>query len=85
MKNKIILQSLAMDLKRVSLLLHNKSYKAAERFSQEALRRKAEVDTTKLKPYVKKLLPKLETALKAKKKEEVLMYSTIIQNHSLTL
>ena len=44
MKNKIALESMAMDLKRAALGYHNNSLKMAERFHQEALERKREIN-----------------------------------------
>lgn len=58
----------------------------ADRFSQEALKRKQEVEIKKLKPYMKTLLEKLDSSLAGKqnekKAEDALMYSTLIQNYT---
>lgn len=84
MKNKIILESLSMDLKRVALGLHRGSISMAERFMEEALRRKKEFDMKGLEPYVQKLIFRMEHSLKdkdnQKKAEDALMYSTLFQN-----
>lgn len=86
MNNKIILESLSMDLLRVALGLHRGSYKMAERFSEEAIRRKREVDENNIRPYLKRTLSSMETSLKIsdseKKAEDALMYSTLIRNYS---
>lgn len=86
-KNQIALSSLAMDLKRVALGYHRGSVTMADRFLKEALKRKEEIDTTLVKPYVKKLLDKLDVLAKEKdimrKAEDALMYSTLLQNASL--
>lgn len=86
-KNQIALSSLAMDLKRVALGYHRGSVTTADRFLKEALKRKEEIDTTLVKPYVKKLLDKLDVFAKEKdimrKAEDALMYSTLLQNASL--
>lgn len=85
----ISLSSLAMDLDRVSIGLYRKSDKTAERFIQEALMRKKEIDMNEVKPYIKDLLEKMEIALlsedKGKKAEDALMYSTLFQNAALHL
>ena len=76
-----------MDLDRVSLGLYRKSYKMADRFTQEALKRKKEIDTRKVKPYVAKLLDDMERSLQSRdyvrKAEDALMYSTLFQNAAL--
>lgn len=88
MNNKIILESLSMDLLRVALGFHRGSYKMAERFLDEALKRKDEVDEREIKPYLKQTLNRMENSLKVssseKKAEDALMYSTIIRNYCQT-
>ena len=85
-KNQIALASLAMDLKRVALGYHRGSITMANRFLQEALKRRSEIDTTTVKPYVQKLLVKLDTLASEKDTgriaERALMYSTLFQNAS---
>lgn len=87
MNNRIVLSSLAMDLKRAALGYYKGSFKTAERFCQEALKRKAEVDIKTVKPYLIDLLDKMERAFKVKdekkKAEDLLMYSTLFQNYTL--
>src|SRR6266404_5324524 len=56
MNNKIILESLSMDLLRVAKGLYRGSDRMAERFLEEALLRKDEVEQNELKPYFKKVL-----------------------------
>lgn len=87
MNNKIVLSSLAMDLKRVALAYNRGSEKVAQRFMEEALKRKDEIDKTSLKTYLQKLLKKIE-GLKTEKDqqkiaEDALMYSTLFQNAAL--
>ncbi len=88
-KNQIALSSISMDLKRVALGYHRGSIATASRFLEEALKRKNEVDTTQVKPYIKKLLDKLDLLAKEKDTEKIaedaLMYSTLFQNASLKL
>ena len=83
---KIILSSLAMDLKRVALGLHRGSQIMARQFSDEALARKRELDINKVHPYLAKLLNRVEASLtnldNPRKSEDALMYSTLLQNYS---
>ena len=84
MKNEIILSSLAMDLKRVAIGINRGSFKMAERFCEEAMERKQELDLSNLKQYIKNVIFKVERLFKDKdndkKAENFLMYSTILQN-----
>lgn len=86
-KNKIILSSLSMDLKRVALGYHNGALVTARRFLEEAIRRKKEVDLANVKPYIKDLLNNLENIKNEKDKQKVaedaLMYSALFQNAAL--
>jgi hypothetical protein len=88
MNNKIILESLSMDLLRVALGLHRGSYKMAQRFSEEALKRKQEVDESQISSYAQNLLSKIQKTLtlkdQEKKAEDSLMYSTLIRNYTQT-
>lgn len=58
-----------------------------ERFLDEALKRKDEVDTDTVEPYVKVLLEKLPSMKRyqdtQKIAEDALMYSTLFQNAAL--
>ncbi len=86
--NQIALASLAMDLKRVALGYHRGSISTAQRFLKEALKRRSEIDTATMQPYVKKLLDKLDL-LKTQHDtqqiaEDALMYSTLFQNAAIT-
>jgi hypothetical protein len=84
MKNKIALGSIAMDLKRAALGYHRGSYSMAEKFLDEALKRRREIDSSLLKPYLVKLLKDIDKIKKEKKKdkaaEDALLYSTLFQN-----
>lgn len=88
MNNTIALESLVMDLKRVSLGYHRGSLSMAKRFSMEALKRKKEINENEVKPYIKKLLQKLDVILAgddyAKIADETLMVSTLFQNYTQT-
>ena len=79
MNNKFILESLASDLKRVALGLNRGSSKMVERFLEEALKRRQEVEMNDVKPYIKKILNNLDEHINA---EDALMYSTLIQNYT---
>lgn len=82
--DKAILGALAMDLKRVALGYYKGSYKTAEIFLGEALKRKSELNKKNLKPHLINFLSKIES-LKDKKErsaEDALLYSTIFQNAS---
>lgn len=81
MKNKIALESLAMDLKRVALGYHSNSLKMAERFREEAIARKREVNLKEVKPYLRLVLKKTEKINK-NSSEDALMFSTLIQNYT---
>lgn len=84
---KIIIESLAMDLKRVALGLHRKSYTMANRFKQEALKREEELKNQKPDEYLKKLLERSRRVLENdndQTAEDALMYSTLFQNFVLS-
>ncbi|HKC14945.1 MAG TPA: hypothetical protein VKC89_03240 [Patescibacteria group bacterium] len=79
MKNKAILGALSLDLKRAALGLNRGSNQMANRFFEEALKRRDEIDSKTVKPYIARFLKNLE---KIKDKEDALLYSTIFQNAS---
>ncbi|HSX48765.1 MAG TPA: hypothetical protein VLE44_00725 [Candidatus Saccharimonadales bacterium] len=89
MKNKIALESLALDLKRGSVFLNRNSQFAANQFLKEAVERKSEIDLKGLSSYIQKIILDLDKIIEEKNKsakaENLLMYSTIIQNYALTL
>lgn len=84
-KNRLALESLSMDLLRVALGLNRGSIKMAERFEQEALKRKSEVQLNLLKPYMRNIIQNLDALAKNNnndyKAEYALMYSTLIRNY----
>ncbi len=85
MNNKIIFGALAMDLKRVALGYHRGSDAMAERFFEEALLRRNELDLQTVRPYLVKILQNLENIKKQNKEksaEDALLYSTLFQNAS---
>lgn len=89
MNKKLEIESLASDLKRVSLGLQRNSMKMTERFSLEVLKRKQILAGIELDHYIERLLENLENILKSsnnsKKAEDALMYSTLFQNYAATL
>lgn len=85
MNNKLLLGALAMDLKRVAIGYHRGSTLMAERFFQEAIKRRNEIDKSSLKPYLITLLNNIEKIKKEeneKAADNALFYSTIFQNAS---
>lgn len=86
MDNKVILGSLALDLKRTAIGFNRGSFIMAEKFLSEALKRKNEYKKKNAKPYLLKILDKIDN-LKTQPKDELaenaLMYSTLIQNFVL--
>ena len=89
MNNYIPLSSLAMDLKRAAIGYHRNSARAADRFYQEALKRKEEIDAKSLRPYLVTLLDDLERLTKVEdgleKAEKALLLSTLFQNAAISL
>jgi len=79
-----ILGALALDLRRVAQGYYRGSETIAVRFAQEARARKEELRNADLKPYLQKLLSKMDKILEQKdhKKlaEDALMYSVLFQN-----
>lgn len=82
------LGALSMDLKRAALGYYRNSDKTAQRFLDEALKRKNEIETKDLKPYLIVYLEKVSSLPRVKDKAEVaedaLMYSTIFQNAAIS-
>ena len=85
MNNKQILGALSLDLKRVAIGYFRGSIQLSDRFLQEALKRKSEIDKNNLKPYLFKFLDGIENLKKEERQkaaEDALLYSTILQNAS---
>ncbi|MDO8638875.1 MAG: hypothetical protein Q7R43_04835 [Candidatus Daviesbacteria bacterium] len=83
---KLIVESLAMDLKRVSLGLYRGSNIMANRFKEEALKRSQELENQSPNDYLKILIQRTKEVLKSDKQrvaEDALMYSTLFQNFAL--
>ncbi len=82
---KVIIQSLAMDLKRVALGLQRGSLGMARRFKEEALQREHELEQQELTDYLKKLVINSKAALQIQTphiQDDVLMYSTLFENYA---
>ena len=87
MKNNQILGALALDLKRVAIGYFRGSNIMADRFYEEALKRREELDRKNLKPYLVNILNKLDNLRKQEKlraAEDALLYSTIFQNAAVS-
>lgn len=87
MKNKQILGALALDLKRVAVGYFRGSNIMADKFYEEALKRRRELDNKNLKPYLIEFLNRLDNLNKEEKKkaaEDALLYSTIFQNAAVS-
>lgn len=72
----ISLASISMDLKRAAMGFYNGS-KVGNRFLQEAVKRKKEINFKKVDSYIVGILNKMET----KEPDDLLMYSTLLQNY----
>lgn len=86
-KTFISLSSISMDLERVAMGYHRGSVAMANRFLEEALTRRSEVNKNQVKPYIKKLMDALDGIKEEKdiqkKAEDALMYSILFQNSAL--
>ncbi len=86
MRNNAILGTLALDLKRAALGYHRGSSAMANKFFEEALKRRKEIDSKTVKPYIAGFLRNMgkikNEKIKEKAAEEALLYSTIFQNAS---
>ena len=80
-KNKIAIESLASDLKRVALLRHRGSIEAANKFSAEAEKRIREIDVQATEPYIRKIIKDISRA--TADSDTALMYSSLLQNYAL--
>jgi len=87
MNNRIALEALVMDLKRVALGYNRNSLVMAKRFYEEALARRREINTSSLKPYVQKLLNSIDSLQNNDNEviaDKALMLSTLLQNYVRT-
>lgn len=70
-----------MDLKRVSLSYHHGSVKTAKIFENEAKKRIAELNKAEVDSYLLNFIKQIPEKFKSKNADDLLMYSTIIQNN----
>lgn len=80
---KVIIESLAMDLHRVAIGMQRGSIAMANRFKEEALQREAELEKYAESDYLKKLLSDSRKVLLTTTPgthEDILMYSILFQN-----
>lgn len=83
---KIIIESLAMDLKRVAIGINRGSLVMANRFKEEAFKRAHELEGQNLNEYLKKLLLNMKKMIQGSSErvaEDALMLSTLFQNFVL--
>ncbi len=86
MEQIIVIESLAMDLKRVALGLQRGSSAMADRFKEESLKRIAELENQNLNLHLKKLVQGIKKVLAhdgERVAEDALMYSVLFQNVAL--
>lgn len=86
LSQKIIIESLAMDLKRVALGLHRGSLGMANRFRTESFKRAEELENQNPNDYIKKLLSHMRKMIQGtsdRVAEDALMLSTLFQNFAL--
>ena len=80
---QVIIESLALDLKRVAVGLQRGSTRMAERFKVEALRREDELEKLVSDRYLHVIITGSRKSLlanSANTPEDALMYSTLLQN-----
>lgn len=85
MNNKIALESLTMDLKRVAIGYHRNSLIMANRFYEEALKRKNELDMSSLRPYIIRFINRIDVLTNQENDavaDEALLISTLLQNYT---
>ena len=83
MDKKIIISSLALDLRRVAQGIQRGSTASANIFKKEALKRGEELENLQFEKYVKDLWNKAKKCLESNSErtaEDALMYSTLFQN-----
>lgn len=78
---KIILQSLSMDLLRAALGRHRGSHAMANRFIEESKKRLSELDSSFNVKIISDLKKVLATS-SDRQAEDLLMYSTLIRNRA---
>ncbi len=86
MNNNALLQTIALDLKRVAIGYHSGSIQMADRFLQEVIKREKQLDFLSLSQTMKKLVKKVEKLSEEKdfkkRAEDALLYSTLFLSFS---
>lgn len=85
MNNKIAIESLVMDLTRVAIGYNRNSLKMASRFYDEAIKRKNEINPLLERPYIRKILLKIDSLKEYDNltlADYALTYSIILQNYT---
>lgn len=88
MSQKVLIESLSMDLLRVALGLHRGSLHMAKRFEEEALKKETNLEKQPMNDYLKKLLRnsrKIISTNSERTAEDALMYSILFQNFARQL
>ncbi len=89
MNNKLLLESMALDLKRVALGSYSHSTKMTERFLQEVFKRNDQLDRSSFSSTLIKVLNCMERQLQLKQHQrladDALMYSTLLLSFSKQL
>lgn len=83
MEKRVIISSLALDLRRVAQGLHRGSLAGAAVFKKEALKRGQELENLEIESYLKLLWSKTRQSLEVNSErsaEDILMYSILFQN-----
>lgn len=86
MNQKVIISSLALDLKRIALGLYRGSSATVSIFKAEALKRGGELENSNPNKYLINLWSKTKRTLEKndeKAAEDTLMYSTLFQNFAV--
>ncbi len=86
MEEKVIVSSLALDLRRVAQGLHRGSLTSAKVFKQEALKRGQELELKVTNEYLRNLWESTKKSLEESSErtaEDLLMYSTLFQNFAV--
>jgi len=74
-----------MDLKRVAIGYHRNSLIMANRFYEEALKRKNELDMSSLRPYIIRFINRIDVLTNQENDavaDEALLISTLLQNYT---
>lgn len=76
-----------MDLKQVALGYYRHSFGMAQRFYEEAIKRRNEIDITSCKPYIQNVLQRIDSLQQKSPDvaaEDALFMSTLFQNYPQT-